>query len=67
MPDTTAGDSRFIPISAASRTYGLSPNMIRAMGRRGLLSLYRPTGEKAILVEVKEIEALFASSKIATD
>ena len=59
-----ASGVRYLPLSGASRTYGLSVTALKSMARKGLLDFYRPTGVKALLVSVAELEALLASSRI---
>ena len=64
MPEPPS-ETKYIPLSAASRNYGMSVNTIRAMARKNLLTLFRPTGEKAFFVSVADMERVFAESKVA--
>jgi hypothetical protein len=59
-------ETKYIPLSDASRRYGMSVNTIKGLARKGVLTLFRPTGVKVYVVSVEEMEAHFASSKVAS-
>ena len=53
---------RFLKCAEAARAYSLSPETLRKLVREKRLTGYRPDKGKGILLDVTELEAMFAAS-----